>query len=385
MIPESVLVAMGRAMPDLYEGELIEVANSVRSRLPSLVDTTGQGFIVNGNGHAAWQMATSNTLRAGDKVLVLSSRFADTWGRFTAVSGIEIETLEADPRKPFPPEQLLERLRNDNGTIAAVLCVHVDTASSVRNNIADLRRAIDDAGHDALLMVDCIASLGCEPIFMDSWGVDVLVSACQKGLMVPPGVSFVWANDRALMTHAAITERVGYLDWSLRLEATSFYSYFAGTPPVSHLYGLQEAFSLIDREGGLSAVWARHQILAEATRAAVQAWSSPKGISFNVVDADARSNCVTTVRTGQVDADRLRGRARLEAGLVIGLGLGEEPSIRIAHMGHLNPPTHLGTLATIEAVLYAENAPIGASGIQAATQVIGDALKARTITSGSSG
>ncbi len=374
IIPDRVLAAMHRPMPDLYEGELVDVANAVRNRLPSLAFTDGEAFLLNGNGHGAWQMATSNTLNEGDTVLVVSSRFADSWGSYTEVSGVNIEVLDTDSRRPAPPEALQARLAADDGKITAVLCVHTDTASSVRNDIPALRAAIDAAGHDALFMVDCIASFGCEPFYMDEWGVDVTVAACQKGLMVPPGVSFVWASQKALDVHRRQKVRVGYLDWTKRLDPSSFYMYFAGTPPVGHIFGLDAAFAIIEEEGGLPAVWERHRVLADATRAAVEAWSTPGAIEFNVTDPDARSNAVTSVRTGSIDAEQLRARARRETGLVIGLGLAEAAGVRIAHMGHLNPPMHLGTLGTIEAVLKAQGAPLGGSGVAAATEVIAAAL-----------
>jgi len=378
IIPERVLEAMGRPMLDLYEGPVVEVSEEVRSRLPGVARTSGEAFIITANGHGAWQMATSNTLSPGDKVLVLESgRFATTWGNYTSVSGVEVDVLAGDMRSPVDPAKLEERLREDTAhEIKAILTVHVDTASSVRNDIAALRRAIDAAAHPALFMVDCIASLGCERFEMDEWGVDITIAGCQKGLMVPPGVSFVWASDKALAAHGSAGAKVGYFDWEARLSNLSTYHYFAGTPPIAHLFGLKAAFDIVDEEGGWDAVWNRHTVLSDAIKAAVSAWSSEGGIEFNIVDPDSRANCVTTVLTGPIDPAELRARCAHQAGLTLGLGIGDVPGFRIGHMGHLNPPTVLGTLGTIEAALTSLGAQLPASGVAAATASIAEHLGA---------
>lgn len=376
IIPDRVLEAFSRPMPDLYEGPLVDEQNEVRERLPAVARTTGECFMVIGNGHAAWQMATSNTLAGGDKILVLESgRFATVWGTYTAKSDVEVEVLAGTDRDPVDPGALEARLAADTAhEIKAILVVHVDTASSVRNDIPALRRAIDAANHPALFMVDCIASMGCEQYEMDEWGVDITVAACQKGLMVPPGISFVWANDRALAAHDRADRRVGYFDWEQRLDRSNMYSYYAGTPPIAHIRGLREAFILIDEEGGFEAVWRRHEVLADAVRAAVAAWSVDGGIGFNIIDETYRSNCVTTVLTGSTDPAVVRQMCEDQAGLILGLGIAGIPGFRVAHMGHLNPPMILGTLGTIESVLHATGSQMGASGVAAAAAVIGSQL-----------
>lgn len=376
IMPDQVLAAFSEPMPDLYEGPFVELSDRVRSRIPEIARTSGEGFIVIGNGHAAWQMATSNTLAAGDKVLVLESgRFATVWGEYTSVSDVEIVTLPGDDRLAVDPQAVADRLAADTGEeIKAVLIAHVDTATSVRNDIPAIRAAIDSAGHPALLMVDCIASMACEPFLMDEWGVDIAVAASQKGLMVPPGISFVWANDKAFAAHDRADRRVGYFDWGRRRQFDLQYFYYAGTPPIPHIRALNVALEMIDDEGGLEAVWCRHQVMGDAVRAAVSAWSSPGKIDFNITDPAARSNCVTTVRTGAIDPDRLRHASIAKTGLTLGFGLAEIGGFRIAHMGHLNPPMLLGTLATIESVLIAIGEPPPESGIAAAAEVIGRSL-----------
>jgi alanine-glyoxylate transaminase/serine-glyoxylate transaminase/serine-pyruvate transaminase len=379
ILPERVRAAMARPMPNIYDGYLIEQSFDVLRRLGPIARTEGEPFIIASNGHGAWQMALANTLQAGDRVLALESgRFAIIWGEYATMAGIDVEVLPGDFCSPVDPAALQTRLEADTDrTIRAVLVSHTDTSSSVRNDVAALRQAIDAAGHDALLMVDCIASLGCDPYEMDAWGVDVTVSASQKGLMCPPGLGLVWAGERAAATILnSDRPRVGYVDWELRSDPQHFYEIFAGTPPVAHIHAMSEALDLIDEQGGLEVVWERHRVLADAVRAAVDAWSTPDGIGLNISSPEHRSNAVTTVRTGSIDGRELRARCEARSGLTLGIGFAVAPnnSFRIGHMGWLNPPMILGTLGTIEATLRSMNAPLGGSGVAAAAEVIGDAL-----------
>lgn len=380
MIPERVLTAMARSMPNMYAGDIVDVSAQVFERLPGVARTDGHSFLVIGNGHAAWDMAIANTMSRGDKVLVLESgRFAVAWGAMAEVAGVVAEILPGTDRGPVDPEALQARLEADTDhEISAILVVQTDTATSVRNDIPALRAAIDAAGHPALFMVDCIASLGCERYEMDDWGVDLTVAACQKGLMVPPGIAFVWAGPRAVAAYDRAGLRTGYLDWGPRMKAEEYYQLFSGTPPISHLYGLHEALTMIEEEGGLEAVWARHQVLADAVRAAVEAWATPTGIGCNIIDPAHRSNAVTTVLTGDIDAQDLARRCEQGAGLTLGIavgGIGGGRAFRIGHMGHLNPPMVLGALGTIEAALRSMGAPLGGSGVATATEVVGAALR----------
>ncbi|MCP3855100.1 MAG: alanine--glyoxylate aminotransferase family protein [Actinomycetia bacterium] len=379
IIPDRVLSAMNRPMPNIYDGELLEISDSLLADLPTVARTSGHTFITVSNGHGAWAMALTNTLSRGDKVLVLESgRFAIGWGEMAQVSGVEMEVLAAESdRVPVDPAAVEERLRADTGhEIDAILCVQVDTANSVRNDIAAIGRAIESAGHPALFMVDCIASMGCEHFEMDDWGVDVTVAASQKGMMVPPGLGFVWANDKALAAHQNADLRSGYWDWTARMDHTAHYLRYAGTPPVQSIFGLREALDMIAEEG-IENVWARHEVLAGAVREAVRTWATPGGFELNIGDPNAHANSTTTILTGSIDADRLRQVCSAEAGLTLGLGIGEfgGRAFRIGHMGHLNPPMILGTLGTIEASLAAMGAPTGGSGVAAAAGSVATAMK----------
>lgn len=376
-VPQRVLNAMHRSMPDIYDGELLTVTDEVFDALPALAGTTHRAIVAIGNGHSGWEMALANTLSRGDRVLVLDcGRFAAIWGEMATFNGIEVELVEAPPGRANDPDQLEERLRADTGhSIKAVLAAHVDTASSVRNDVPALRRAIDAAGHPALLMIDAIASLGCEPFHMDEWGVDLVLSASQKGLMTPPGLGIVWPGPRARAAHETADLRTRYWDWSYRTEVGPHYLRFCGTPPVSHLFGLREALRMIDEEG-LPARWARHEALADAIRAAVEAWSTPTGIHFYVEDPAQRSHAVTNVQCGEIDAAELSAICRRDMGLTLGAGIGDlgGSSFRFGHMGHINAPMVLGVVGGVEAALISMGHAPPRSGVAAAAASLGARL-----------
>jgi len=377
VVPDRVLSAMHRPMPDIYAGELTSVIDRVFDALPAIAGTTSRAFVPIGNGHAGWEMAITNTLDRGDLVLVLDcGRFAAIWGEMAEFDGVRVELVAAPVGDAVDPAALEARLRADDAhEIAAVLVVQVDTATSVRNDIPAIRAAIDAAGHPALLMVDCIASLGCEPYEMDAWGVDVTVAATQKGLMTPPGLALVWAGPRALAAHRTANLRTRYWDWTYRTEDGPYYLRFCGTPPVTHLFGLHEALTMIAEEG-MPARWDRHRVLADAVRAAVAAWSAPGGLSLVVPDPANRANSVTTIATGTIDATELARRCREHLGVTLGTGIGDlaDTSFRIGHMGHVNAPMVLGVLGSVEAALTSMGAPVVGSGVAAATRVVADAL-----------
>jgi alanine-glyoxylate transaminase/serine-glyoxylate transaminase/serine-pyruvate transaminase len=373
IVPDRVLSAMHRPMPDLYAGELLTITDEIYERLPPLARTTSPALITISNGHGAWAMALSNTLSRGDRVLVLECGvFASVWGEMAEFDGLQVETMIAEDGAAIDPAAVEARLREDAARgIKAVLMVQTDTASSARNDVAAVRRALDAADHPALLMVDCIASMGCEPYEMDAWGVDVTLAASQKGLMTPPGLGFVWAGSRALEAHRTADMRTRYWDWTFRLQEGPQYLRFCGTAPVSHIFGFREALRMIEEEG-LEARWARHAALASAVRAAVDAWSAPDGLSLFVRDPADRGDSVTTIATGGVDSARLAELSRDCGGVTLGVGLLHLAgrAFRIGHMGHVSAASILGVLGVVEAALLAMDAPIGSSGVAAASASI---------------
>jgi alanine-glyoxylate transaminase/serine-glyoxylate transaminase/serine-pyruvate transaminase len=372
-VPDEVLAAMHRPAIDIYAGDAIALTDSLLDDLRQVFKTQGRTYIYAANGHGAWEAAVTNTLSQGDKVLALESgRFAVNWAEMAKVRGADVEVLAGDLRRAVDPAELEARLRADtSGEIKAILVVQIDTATGVVNDIPAIRAAIDAAGHDALLMVDAIASLGTMPFSMDEWGVDVAVCGSQKGLMTPPGLSFVAAGPRALEAHKTADLRSHYWDWTAR-EGDLHYEKYCGTPPEHLLFGLRRALDMLIDEG-LDAVFERHRILATAVRAAVDEWTKGQVMAFNITDPGQRANSVTTVRidSGHQPAPLLEWCNR-QCGVVIGIGIGalDGKAFRIAHMGHVNAPMILGTLGVIEAGLNALDIPHGAGGVQAAVEAI---------------
>lgn len=381
VIPDRVLCAMHRAAPNIYGGALAEQTERALEGLRRVAGTRADVAVYIGNGHAAWEAAIANMLAPGDRALVLASgRFGLGWAETARRMGVAVETIDAGFRAAVDPGRLEARLRADRErAIRAVLVVHADTASSVRNEIAPLRAAIDAAGHPALLAVDCVASLGCDRYEMDALGADVTLGACQKGLMTPPGLALLWVGPRA--REAAVPAASPYWDWRPRIAPGRYYELFCGTAPTHHIYGLSEALTMLLDEEGLERVWRRHAVFAGAVWAAVAAWGEGGALELNIADPRLRTHAVTTIRARAGDGDRLRAWCEAEAGLTLGVGLGapgeqEDGLFRIAHMGHLDPPMLLGALATVEAGLVACGVPHGRGGVEAAARVVAEAAAA---------
>src|SRR5207342_1664859 len=218
VIPDAVLAAMQRPAVDIYSGPLVALTASLLADMSKMFRTEGRSYIYAANGHGAWEAALTNVLSRGDKVLVLESgRFAIGWGEAARMLGAQVELLPGDFRRAVKPEAVEARLKADRkGEIKALLVAQIDTASGVVNDIEAIGQAVRAAGHDALLMVDAVASLGCVPFEMDAWGVDVAMAGSQKGLMTPPGLGFVAAGPRAKQAHKTADMRSPYWDWTLR-------------------------------------------------------------------------------------------------------------------------------------------------------------------------
>jgi alanine-glyoxylate transaminase / serine-glyoxylate transaminase / serine-pyruvate transaminase len=376
-MPDEVLQAMHRPALDIYSDEMVDLTDSLIADLSKLFATKGKSYIYISNGHGAWEAALSNVLSRGDKVLVLESgRFAIGWGNAAAAMGAEVEVLKGDWRRAVQPGEVEARLREDkNHEIRAILVAQVDTASGVFNDIEAIGKAIKAASHPGLFMVDTVASLGCMPFEMDRWGIDVAMCGSQKGLMTPPGLGFVAANDRARQVHKKAGLRTPYWDWTER-EGSEHYRKYAGTAPVHLLFALRKAIDMIFEEG-LQNVFQRHRLLARAVRRAVGAWAEGQVLGFNVAEAAERSDTVTTVTmSGGLDPDALHRYCKEKCGVVLGVGIGElqGQAFRIAHMGHVNAPMVLGMLGVIEVGLNALNIPHGKGGMEAAIEWLGESV-----------
>ena len=375
VMPDAVLRAMHRASPNIYEGELHDLTDSLIPDLKAVAMMTHNVAIYIGNGHAAWEAALSNVLSPGDTVLVLATgRFGIGWGEMATGLGAQVQTIDYGAESAIDLAKVEEVLTDDKaGRIKAVMAVHVDTSTSVKNDIAGVRQVIDRVGHPALLMADCIASMGCDRFEMDAWGVDITVSACQKGLMTPAGISFVWFNDKADAARGTCV--TSYWDWRPRADPQIYYQYFSGTAPTHHLYGLRTALDMIKAEG-LDAVFARHAQLAQTVWAAVECWGQDGPLRCNIANRVDRSHAVTALVIGSPDGDRLRKWCEDSCGLTLGVGLGRTPAdayFRIGHMGHVNGQMIMGALGTIQAGMNALDIPYGTGALDAAARVVSKA------------
>jgi alanine-glyoxylate transaminase/serine-glyoxylate transaminase/serine-pyruvate transaminase len=377
-IPDAVLAAMHRPAIDIYSGDMIDVTRTLLEDLPKIFRTAGRTYIYAANGHGGWEAAVSNVLSRGETILVLESGlFAVGWGEMARMMGVKIEVLKGDWRRAVDPAAVTQRLRADTGhEIKAILAVQIDTASGVVNDIAAIRQAINAAGHPALFMVDCVASLGCMPFDMDGWGVDVAMAGSQKGLMTPPGLAFTAANERAQTAHQKADLRTRYWDWTFR-QGEVHYQKYGGTPPQHLLFALRKALDLLFAEG-LEHAARRHALLAEATRQAVARWAEGRVLDFNVRHAAERANSVTTILMPDRDPRALSDYCRNKCGVVLGVGIGDlsGKAFRIAHMGHVNAPMVFGVLGAVEMALAALGIPHGKGGVQAAVEYLGREVKA---------
>ncbi|MGH1452098.1 MAG: pyridoxal-phosphate-dependent aminotransferase family protein [Paracoccaceae bacterium] len=382
VMPESVLRAMQRPAPNIYEGEIVGVTETITRDLKYVARTQHDVAMYICNGHGVWEAALANTLRAGETVLVAATgRFGHGWADVARGQGMDVQIAEFGKSSPLDPAAVGAALRADTSRkIKAVLVSHVDTSGGILNDIPALRAAMDDTGHPALLMADCVASMGCDRFEMDAWGVDVAVSASQKGLMTPPGMGIVWFGPKAAAARAALDNVPRYWDWAKRARPAMYYEYWGGTAPTHHVFALRAALDLMVEEG-IEAIWARHDRLARAIWAACDAWGQGGSLRFNMPDPAYRSRAVTALSLAAPDATRLRNWVEEKTGVTLGIGLGmAEPGspeadgfFRIGHMGHLNAHMVMGMLGVVQSAFVALDIAHGAGGMDAATQVMAKA------------
>ncbi len=382
VMPDVVLNAMHRAAPNIYEGELVGITDSILADLKTIAGTDGQAAIYICNGHGIWEAALANVLAPGDYVLnLMTGPFATGWADVANKMGIHTEFLEFGASPVVDGGVIAARLKQDHThQIKAVMLTHTDTSSSVCNNVLAVRRALDACNHPALLLTDCVASFGCERFEMDNWGVDLAITASQKGLMTPPGLAYLFFNEKAAAVARKTPVSSAYWDWDPRINGERFYQKFFGTAPTHHLFAQRAALDLIMNEG-LEAVWHRHATFARAIWACIDAWAQAGPLRFHIENPEHRSNAVTTIIAKGIDCSALRTWCQDQAGLTLGIGLGFDSDelmggksvFRIGHMGHLNPVMVLGALATIDAGLKALKIPHGNGALSAASQVIATA------------
>ncbi|WP_149539052.1 pyridoxal-phosphate-dependent aminotransferase family protein [Siccirubricoccus phaeus] len=372
-IPDSVLLATAHQTVDFNDPNFIAVYEACIAGLKRVLKTRQEIFLYTGSGHAAWEASLVNLLSPGDTILILESGyFSLSWAAMAADLGVEVQSVAADWRRGVDLGALREALAADKGhAIKAVCVVHNETATGMMIPLPEVRAALDATGHPALFLADTISSLGSLDFRMDEWGVDACVGGSQKGLMLPTGMSFTGVSAKGMAAHAASTLPKHYFNWTNMLKRP--HRSFVGTVPVSFFYGLQESLRLIEQEEGLENVFARHTRLARAVRAAVQHWSGNNGPQLFCLNPGRYSDSVTAILMPEgYDADALRAVALQKFNLSLGGGLGPLGGkvFRIGHLGDLNEPMILGTLATVELAMKTAGVPHTPGGVQAALDAL---------------
>ena len=372
-VPDRVLRAIAQPTIDHRGPAFAALGREVLAGLQFVFQTTGVCVIYPSSGTGAWEAALVNTLSPGDTVLMVETgHFAVLWRDLAARLGLRIEFIPGDWRHGVDAAAIGERLKSDAGrSIKAVAVVHNETSTAVTSNIPAVRRAIDEAGHPALLLVDAVSSLGAIDYRHEEWGVDVTVSSSQKGMMLPPGLGFNAISAKAIAASASARMPRAYWDWQpmLRDHAAGF---FPTTPAINLLFGLREAVQML-RDEGLAHVFARHTRLAEATRRAVAAW----GLQLLGACPEEYSSALTAVvMPDGYDADAFRTIVleRFDMSLGTGLGRLKGKVFRIGHLGDLNDLMLAGTLGGVEMGLAAAKVPFNRGGITAALEYLAESL-----------
>jgi alanine-glyoxylate transaminase / serine-glyoxylate transaminase / serine-pyruvate transaminase len=364
-VPDRVLRAMDRPVIDHRGPEFAELGREVLEGLRSIFQTSGPVIMFPSSGSGAWEAAIVNTLSPGDRVLMFETgHFSSLWKQVAERHGIQVDYVPGNWRRGADPAEAEARLTADKQhAIKAVMVVHNETSTGVTSRIPEIRAALDRARHPALLMVDTISSLGSMDYRHEDWGVDVTVGGSQKGLMLPPGLSFNAVSEKALAANKNAKMHRYYWDWQEML-APNRQGFFPYTPATNLLHGAKEAITMLHEEG-LQNVFGRHARHGEATRAAVRAW----GLEIVCENPAEYSNSLTAVfmPEGQ-DADQLRQVILENFDMSLGAGLSKlaRRVFRIGHLGHFNDLTLMGTLSGVEMGLRLAGVPHNDGGVDAA-------------------
>jgi alanine-glyoxylate transaminase / serine-glyoxylate transaminase / serine-pyruvate transaminase len=367
--PDRILRAMAAPTIDHRGPEFAELGREVLGGLKTVFQTDSPVVIYPASGSGAWEASLVNTLSPGDAVLAFDiGEFSKNWAEVARRLGLDVELMPGTWRRGVDPGELGERLARDRDhRIKALLVVHNETSTGATSRLPEIRRAIDAARHPALLLVDAVSSLGSIELRHDEWGLDVTLAGSQKGLMLPPGLSFNAIGPKALAASKTARLPRAYWAWDGML-AANVNGFFPTTPSTNLLFGLREALRMLAEEG-LPAVFARHRRLAEAARAAVRAW----GLEILCEREDEWSAVVTTVvMPDSHDADRFRAIVLDRFNMSLGAGLGrlKGRTFRIGHLGDFNELMLIGTLGGVELGLAAAAAPFTRGGVDAALAVL---------------
>ncbi len=373
-VPDRVLRAIDMPTMDHRGPDFAALGHEVLGGLKEVFKTAQPVVIYPASGTGAWEAALVNTLSPGDKVLMFETgHFATRWHRMASRLGLQVELVGTDWRRGADPAIVEAKLREDKGSaIKAVCVVHNETSTGATSRIGAIRKSIDAAGHPALYLVDTISSLASIDYRHDEWSVDVTVAGSQKGLMLPPGLSFNCISEKAQQASKTAKLPRSYWSWDEML-ANNKTGYFPYTPATNLLYGLREALRML-REEGLENVFARHDRHAEATRRAVRAW----GLEVLCAVPEEYSSSLTAVMTpAGHDADQLRKKILEAFDMSLGTGLGKLAGkvFRIGHLGDFNDLTLMGTLAAVEMGLELAGVPHRKGGVQAAMEFLAASAK----------
>jgi alanine-glyoxylate transaminase/serine-glyoxylate transaminase/serine-pyruvate transaminase len=373
-VPDRVLRAIDMPTMDHRGPEFGKMGLEILEGLRQIFQTRQPVVIYPASGTGAWEAALVNTLSTGDSVLMFETgQFATLWSKMATRLGLQVEIVPTDWRRGVDPALVESKLKEDRGhTIRAVCVVHNETSTGVTSRIGPIRAAIDAAGHPALYMVDTISSLASIDYRHDEWGVDVTVAGSQKGLMLPPGLSFNCVGEKALAASKSARLPRSYWSWEEMLAANKS-GFFPYTPATNLLYGLREALRMLQEEG-LQNVFARHARHAEATRRAVRAW----GLEIMCAVPAEYSNSLTAILMPQGhDADALRKIILQAYDMSLGTGLGKFAGklFRIGHLGDFNDLALAGTLAGVEMGLALAAVPHQKGGVQAAMDYLAECAR----------
>jgi len=368
-VPDRVLRALDNPTMDHRGPDFGKFGAQVLEKIKGVFQTASHVVIFPASGTGAWEAALVNTLSPGDRVVMCETgHFASLWREMAERVGIRPEFLKGDWRRGADPAQIEEHLRADKGhEIKAVCVVHNETSTGATSRIAEVRRAIDAAGHPALLLVDTISGLASMEYKHDEWGVDVTVSGSQKGLMLPPGLSFNAVSAKAIKVAETAGSPRSFWDWKPMI-ASNATGYFPYTPATNMLYALDTALDMLFEEG-MENVFARHDRMAEATRRAVRAW----GLEIQCAEPGHYSSVLTAVRVPEGhSANALRATILDKFNMSLGNGLGQlnDRVFRIGHLGDVGELHLVGTLSGVEMGLRAAGIPHKADGVKAAMDYI---------------
>ncbi len=363
-IPDRVLEAFRRPAIDFADPEFVALADSIWADLPEVFGGADEIVVLTTVGHGAWESALTNTLDPGDAVLIPDcGMFGRRWAMMALDLGYEVVSTSPQIRTPIDPAEVADILAADTAhRIRSVCIVHTETSTGAVVDLAAMRAAIDASGHPALFVVDGVCSLAIEPLRMRDWGIDVVVAAAQKGLMMPPGLSFCALSERAVERNRAAATPRFHLAWAPRFEEGHIYKRFGGTPPIQHMFALRAALDMIAETGGVDASIARHRRWAAAVHAAVDGWASAGPWEINMTEPEHRTAAITCVRTGDLDANALISAARDRFSVSVGSAMLTETeghAFRIGHLGDLNEPMLLGALGGIETAMMVLGLPHG--------------------------